>query len=460
MTLDASVDGSPALASAFPPGPTEIGQGKWQNYLFYRRFFRDPLSFVTRWMETYGDVWHFMVGGAHNYSVANPDMIYELFVRQSKRFVKGPAYTSRKNGLARFMGEGLVTSNGDFWKRQRRLVAPAFHAIRVHAYADTMVDYTLKRMEGWRDGATVDVDEEMMELTLAIVARTLFDADASSTVDRVKKAVAVVQKANNTASILPHWLPTPLRFRSWRANRALNEIVYGFINDRRKTGEDRGDLLSMLLLAEDADGERMTDLQARDEAVTLFLAGHETTANTLNWAWWLLAQHPEAEAKLHAELDAVLEGRAPTLKDLRDLPYTEIVIKEALRLMPAVWSVSRTASEDTEVCGYPMPKGTTAQVMIYLLHRNPKYWKQPNDFVPERWLEPEIENMHRYAYLPFAGGPRICIGNSFATMEANLLLATIAQRYRLRLIDGVKIVPAALITMFPRDGLPMTVEAR
>jgi len=447
-------------ASTFPPGPTEMGEGTWQNYLFYRQFFKDPLSHVTRWMETYGDVWHFMIGDTHNYSVANPDVIYELFVRQAKRFIKGPAYTSKKTGLARFMGEGLVTSNGDFWKRQRRLVAPAFHAIRVHAYADTMVDYTLKRLEGWSDGAVLDVDEEMMQLTLTIVARTLFDADASSTVNQVKKAVAVVQKANNTASILPYWLPTPLRARSWLANNSLNKIVYGFINDRRKTGEDRGDLLSMLLLAEDADGERMTDLQARDEAVTLFLAGHETTANTLNWTWWLLAQHPEVEAKLHAELDSVLAGRAPKLEDLRSLPYTDIVIKEALRLMPAVWSVSRTAAEDTEVCGYPMPKGTTAQVMIYLLHRHPDYWKQPKDFLPERWLDPEIENLHKYAYLPFAGGPRVCIGNSFAIMEANLLLATIAQRYRLRLIDGVEIKPAALITMFPRDGLPMRLEER
>ncbi len=444
----------------FPPGPTEMGEGTWQNYLFYRRFFKDPLSHVTRWMETYGDVWHFQIGDAHNYAVANPDVIHELFVRQAKRFIKGPAYTSKKTGLARFMGEGLVTSNGDFWKRQRRLVAPAFHAIRVHAYADTMVDYTLKRMEGWRDGAVVDVDEEMMQLTLTIVARTLFDADASSTVNQVKRAVAVVQQANNTASILPYWIPTPLRARSWLANNALNKIVYGFIDDRRRTGEDRGDLLSMLLLAEDADGERMTDLQARDEAVTLFLAGHETTANTLNWTWWLLAQHPEVEAKLHAELDAVLAGRAPKLEDLRRLPYTDIVIKEALRLMPAVWSVSRTAAEDTEVCGYPMPKGTTAQVMIYLLHRHPEHWKQPNDFLPERWLAPEIETMHKYAYLPFAGGPRVCIGNSFAIMEANLLLATIAQRYQLRLIEGVEIKPAALITMFPRDGLPMRVEER
>ncbi len=453
-------NGGEAAASAFPPGPTEMGEGVWQNYLFYRRFFKDPLSHVTRWMATYGDVWHFKIGESHNYAVANPDVSYEILVRQARRFIKGPAYTSRKSGLARFMGDGLVTSNGEFWKRQRSLVAPAFHAIRVQAYADTMVDYAIKGLSAWGDGALIDVDKEMMELTLAIVARTLFDADASSTVSQVKRAVTVVQKASNTASILPHWLPTPLRLRSWRANKALNTIVYGFINQRRASGEDRGDLLSMLLLAEDENGERMSDLQARDEAVTLFLAGHETTANTLNWTWWLLAQHPAVESKLHAELDAVLGGRPPTLEDLRRLPYTDIVIKEALRLMPAVWSVSRTAAEDTEARGYPMPRGTTAQVMIYLLHRHPEHWAQPEAFIPERWLQPEIEQLHKYAYLPFGGGPRICIGNSFAIMEANLLLATIAQRYRLRLIDGIEIKPAALITMFPRDGLPMRLEKR
>lgn len=444
----------------FPPGPPSIGSHPVQQYLYYRRFLEDPLGRVTRWMAEYGDVWHYRDGDTHQYSIANPDMIYEILVKQAPLFFKGPVYTSERGGLARFMGQGLVTSNGEFWKRQRRLVAPAFHTQRITAYADTMVDYTLDRIDGWQDGATLDIDDEMMQLTLLIVGRTLFDADTSTTVNQVKRAVDVVQKASNTATLLPHWVPTPLRIRSYIANRLLDKIVYGFINERRATGEDRGDLLSMLLLSEDENGERMTDKQARDEAVTLILAGHETTANALNWTWWLLAQYPQVEAKLHRELDDVLHGRPPALQDLRNLPYTEMVIKESMRLMPPVWSISRVNWEATEVTGYSFPPGTGAQILIYCVHRNPDIWDKPNEFIPERWAEDSIDDIPKYAYIPFGGGPRICIGNSFATMEANLLLATIAQRYRLHLIEGVEIVPQPFITMFPRDGLPMRLEAR
>jgi len=444
----------------FPPGPPAIGSNPIQGYLFYRDFLANPLELVTRWFGEYGDVLHFMVGDAHEYFIANPDMIREILVRQSDVFIKGPNYTSKRQGLARFMGQGLVTSNGDFWKRQRRLVAPAFHTQRISAYADTMVNYTLERMAEWDDGAVLDVDEEMMLLTLLIVGRTLFDADASTTANQVKKAVAVLQKATNTATLLPSWIPTPLRIRSHYANAALDKIVYEFINHRRMTGEDAGDLLSMLLLSEDEDGNRMTDRQVRDEAVTLFLAGHETTANTLNWTWWLLAQHPQVEARLHEELDAVLGGRPPLLEDLRRLPYTDRVIKESMRLMPAVWSIGRVPNRDTEVMGYAFPEWTRVHIMIYCVHRHPDIWENPDDFIPERWGEAGIGDIPKYAYMPFGGGPRICIGNSFATMEANLLLATIAQRYRMRLIEGVKIVPQPFITMYPRDGLPMRLEER
>lgn len=444
----------------FPPGPPPVGGSAIEQYLFYRRFLADPLGAATRRFAEYGDVVHFKVGAAHEYMIANPDMIREILVRQANIFIKGPNYTSEKGGLARFMGQGLVTSNGEVWKRQRRLVAPAFHTQRISAYAHTMVNYTLERMAGWHDGAVLDVDEEMMMLTLMIVGRTLFDADASTTVSQVKKAVAVVQKATNTATLLPHWVPTPLRIRSHYANAALDRIVYQFIHQRRLTGEDAGDLLSMLLLSEDEDGSRMTDKQVRDEAVTLFLAGHETTANALNWTWWLLAQSPHVEARLHEELDAVLGGEPPALADLRRLPYTEMVIKESMRLMPPVWSIGRTPNQDTEVLGYSFPKKTRVNILIYCVHRHPDIWEKPDEFIPERWGEESIKAVPRYAYLPFGGGPRICIGSSFAAMEANLLLAAIAQRYRMRLIDGVEIVPQPFITMFPRDGLPMRLEAR
>ena len=411
-------------------------------------------------MAEYGDVIHYMSGDRHQYMIANPDMIREVLVRQSDIFIKGPDYTDEESGLARFMGRGLVTSNGDFWRRQRRLAQPAFHTQRITAYADTMVNYARQQMADWSAGQVRDVDEEMMQLTLLIVGRTLFDADASTTAHQVKGAVEVVQKASNTATLLPAWIPTPLRIRSRRANAMLDKIVYQFIDQRRASGEDRGDLLSMLLLSEDEDGERMTDRQVRDEAVTLFLAGHETTANALNWTWWLLAQNPSAEALLHDELDSALQGNPPTLEDLRRLPYSEMVIKESMRLMPPVWSIGRMNREATEVLGYPFPEWSGVQICIYCVHRHPDIWVQPDDFIPERWAEDSISEIPKYAYIPFGGGPRICIGNSFAMMEASLLLATIAQRYQLRLIEGVDIVPQPFITMFPRDGLPMRIEER
>ena len=444
----------------FPPGPPDVGHSTIEQYLNYRNFLKDPLTRVTSWMAEYGDIIHYKSGDHHQYFIANPDMIREILVRQSHIFIKGPDYTNEKTGLARFMGKGLVTSNGEFWKRQRQLVQPAFHTQRITAYADTMVDYALESMADWRDGQTLDVDKEMMLLTLMIVGRTLFDADAAVTANQVKKAVDVMQKASNTATLLPAWVPTPLRIRSRRANAMLDKIVYGFIEQRRVTGEDRGDLLSMLLLSEDEEGERMTDKQVRDEAVTLFLAGHETTANALNWTWWLLAQNPDAETRLHQELDSVLQGNPPTLEDLRRLPYTNMVIKESMRLMPPVWSIGRTNKEATEVMGYPFPEWSSVQVCIYCAHRHPGIWEQPDDFVPERWADESINEIPKYAYLPFGGGPRICIGNSFATMEANLLLATMAQSYRMRLIDGVEIVPQPFITMFPKHGLPMRIERR
>lgn len=446
--------------ATYPPGPPALSNNIIQQYMFYRDFLKDPLGKVAGWVAEYGDVFQLQFGDSHQYMITNPEMIREILVKQANIFVKGPDYTDEKTGMARFMGQGLVTSNGDFWKRQRRLVAPAFHTQRISAYADTMVSYALQIMDDWDNKAQLDVDEEMMQLTLMIVGRTLFDADASTTVDSVKQAVGIVQKASNTATLLPSWIPTPLRIQSARANAVLDEIVYEFIADRRASGEDKGDLLSMLLLSEDVDGNRMSDKEARDEAVTLFLAGHETTANTLNWTWWLLAQYPEIEAKLHHELDTVLGGEAPTLEDLRRLPYTDSVIKESMRLMPPVWNIGRTATADTEVLGYTMPKGTNVSIFMYHMHRDPTIWENANEFIPERWADESINDIPKYAYLPFGGGPRVCIGNSFATMEANLLLATIAQRYQFRLVDDANIVPQAFITMYPRYGLPMTIQKR
>jgi cytochrome P450 len=280
-------------------------------------------------------------------------------------------------------------------------------------------------------------------------------------VERVASAVDNFQEMMNDPTLIPRWLPTPKNMRHRRALETLDEIVYGFIRERREHMEDKGDLLSMLLLSVDEeDGTGMNDKQVRDEAVTLFLAGHETTANALNWTWYLLSNNPQVEAKLHHELDTVLGGNPPTLADLRRLPYTDMVIKESMRLYPPAWSIGRAAAVDTEVMGYTIPKGSNVNIVTHRVQRHASIWSNPNDFIPERWLAENSENIPRYAYLPFGGGPRVCIGNSFATMEANLLLATIAQSYQLRVKDGANIVPQPFITLFPRDGMPMRIEKR
>jgi len=257
---------------------------------------------------------------------------------------------------------------------------------------------------------------------------------------------------------LPGWVPTPAEFQIRQSLADLDDTVYRLIRERRQSGEDRGDLLSMLILTEDENGERMTDQQVRDEAVTIFLAGHETTANTMNWTFMLLAQNPGVAAKLHAELDTVLGGRLPTLEDLRNLPYTEMVIKESMRLYPPAWGVGRVATVDTEVMGYTIPRGASIGVSFYHIQRDPRWWDDPQTFKPERFAE---GGEHRkYTYLPFGGGPRVCIGNSFAMMEAQLLLATFAQQWTFDLLPDQVVVPEPRITLYPRDGLPMRAYQR
>ena len=306
-----------APTTNLPPGPPPRSANILSQLQFMREFGRDPLAFIGDLYDRYGDTVYFRIGDFNVFLLANPDHIHEVTVRQASKFHKGSDYKDTERGLARFLGNGLLTSDGEFWKRQRKLVQPALHVRRIEAYADTMVTYAEQMLDGWEDGARLDIDDEMMRLTLLIVARTLFDADASGAAARIGEVMTVFQRMANDPDILPNWVPTPKHLRERGALRDMDDIIYSIINERRGTDghiDDRGDLLSMLLLAQDdEDGEGMTDKQVRDEAVTLFLAGHETTANALNWTWYLLAHNPEAEAKLHAELDAVLGGRSPTL---------------------------------------------------------------------------------------------------------------------------------------------------
>ncbi|MCU0513086.1 MAG: cytochrome P450 [Anaerolineae bacterium] len=443
-----------------PPGPPAITT-IFQVLKLLHTMKDNPLHQLMALWHQHGRTFQFEVMGDRQLWTSDPALVRDILITHADHFEKDSGYTDEKRGLARFMGRGLLTSNGDFWKRQRKLVAPALHARRIAAYAGTMIDYTRQQMATWHDGAHLDISREMNTLTMRIVARTLFNTDVRAEVEMVHRAMQGIQDwaVNVQLSPLPTWLPTPMELRARRAAADLDAFVYGIITEWRKTRQDRGDLLSMLLLAEDDDGRGMSDKQARDEIVTLFLAGHETTANTLNWTWMLLAQHPQVEARLHAELDSVLQGRPPTLADLKQLPYTEMVIKESMRLYPPAYSFSRVARQDITAGGWSIPQGLVVNVFTYAMHRDPALWEAADEFRPERWSQPETEQ-HRYQYVPFGGGARVCIGNLFAMMEAQLILASIAQQYRLALKPGQVVELHPVITLNPRGGLPMTVHQR
>jgi len=441
------------------PGPEPV-RNPISMVLMVNHLRSNLLDNLRETFDTYGDVVRFRVADQQMVLFRHPDHIREVLVTQSRYFIKDEDYTDPNTGLARWLGNGLLISEGDFWKKQRKLVAPAFHTQRIAAYADTMVRSTLDRLAHWPAEGKLDIASEMMHITLQIVARTLFNTDLEDDVKRIAQAMQTVNDFSGGLHVLPPWVPTPGELAARRSRAVLDEIVYRLIAEWRRHGVDNGDLLSMLLLTEDENGERMSDEQVRDEAVTLLLAGHETTANALNWTWMLLSQHPQIEAWLHAELDQVLQGRAPTLADLRRLPYTEMVVKESMRLYPPAPGVGRIAVEDVEIGGYQVPKGTNVTAMIYFAHRDPRYWDDPHIFRPERFAPENEDKLYKPAYLPFGNGPRICIGNSFAMMEAQLVLATIAQRYALAMEPGQPVKPIASITLFPKDGLPMRIRQR
>jgi cytochrome P450 len=363
----------------------------------------------------------------------------------------------------RLFGNGLLTSEGDFWLRQRRLAQPAFHRTRIASYGDTMVRYTEQMLEHWSHGQEVDAHQEMMQLTLNIVGKTLFDAEVAGDAREIGKTITMLLDFSSDFRRLiftPKWLPTPRNIQTTLAIRRLNKIVFRMIAQRRASGRDAGDLLSMLLAARDDDGSQMDDRQLRDETLTLFLAGYETTANLLAWTWWLLATHPEVELKLHVELDRLLAGRPPAMDDLPRLRYAEHVLTESLRLYPPAWGMARLAIEDHEIAGYPVPAGTGVAIAQWVVQRDPRWYEAPDEFRPERWKGDLQKRLPRFAYFPFGGGPRQCIGNMFALMEATLVLATVAQHFRLRMMPGQEVVPLASITLRPKNGVAMRLESR
>jgi cytochrome P450 len=407
----------------------------------------------------YGDIVYFKSGTLHMYLLNRPDFIQDVLVNGHRSFTKSRVLQRAK----RLLGEGLLTSEGDFHLRQRRLVQPAFYRDRLMSYADTMAGCADVGAGRWKVGETRDIAEEMMRITLAIVGQTLFTRDVESDAADIGQALTDVLGTFGTLT-LPfssaiQRLPFPKFIRARRALKFLDRTIYQMVEERRKSGIDNGDLLSMLLLSVDEEGSGgMTDRQVRDEAMTLFLAGHETTATALTWTWYLLSQNPDAEQRLRAELKDVLGGRLPTYSDLPNLRYTEMVLAESLRLYPPAWAVGRMAKTDTRIFNYEVPKNSICLMSPYVMHRNPRYYSDPERFDPQRFTPEAKQDRPKFAYFPFGGGPRVCIGERFAWMEGVLVMATIAQRWRFDLVPGQVIETHPQITLRTRYGMKMIIQ--
>jgi cytochrome P450 len=445
-------------ASTVPNGPKG-------NFLLgvMPEFNRDSLAFIERLARDYGDIVSTRFFYVPAYFLYHPDYIEQVLATNSRNFVKPLSF--RTPFFQRLVGNGLLTSEGDFWRRQRRLAQPAFHRERINAYARVMVKDTEEMLTGWRDGEIRDTHRDMMRLTMEIVTHTLFNANVSDDADKVARALGIlVEPFGSQATlkwILDNRLPTLTNRRFHKVAAELDEVVFRIISQRRVSGDqDQGDLLSMLLQAHDEDGSQMTDQQLRDEVITLFLAGQETTALTLTWAWYLLAQHPEAETKLRQELEEVLGGRAPEAEDFPKLKFTEMVAKESMRLYPPAYVVGREAVNECEIGGYHVPPGMQVFMAPWVVHRDPRFFDAPNEFRPERWTPEFINSLPKYAYFPFGGGPRVCIGNAFAMMEIVLLLATIARKYRLGLVTNRPVELQPAMSLRPRNGIRMRLDRR
>jgi cytochrome P450 len=442
-------------APVFPPGPKGrpiIG--------IYPEFRRNPAAYLLNVARQYGDLAYFRLNAQHMFLLSRPEYVQDVLVTNQRKFEKSRIMKRSKV----LLGEGLLTSEGNFHMRQRRLAQPAFHRERLINYSNAMVECADREQARWTTGETRDMHEAMTRLTLTIVARTLFSVDIESSAAEIGQVMKSVVKMFDMLvlpfSDLIQKLPLPAMKRFEKARDFLDATIYGFINERRASGVDRGDLLSMLLLAQDEQGDHsgMTDKQVRDEALTLFLAGHETTANALTWTWYLLSQHPAVHERLRAELDTVLGGRTPSFDDIANLRYTEMVFAEAMRLYPPAWAITRLVVEPHTLDGIELPAGSIAIMCPYIIHRNPKFYPDPERFDPDRWTPEAKEQRPRLSYFPFGAGPRICIGERFAWMEGILLLATIGQKWRMTLPPEQVVEISPQITLRPKHGMRMVLE--
>jgi cytochrome P450 len=425
-------------------------------------FAKDPLRFLVHCSQDYEEIVPLRFGLAKGYFLNQPQHI-EQVLKEREIFIKNtPAWRA----LRTLVGDGLLTSEGDFWARQRRLTQPVFHQQRIADYGETMVRYAEQMMQSWQAGEVRDIHADMTHLTLNIVTKTLFNMDTTGaeaqtiahTLDITMEWFASKRKQG---FLLLSWLPTEINRRYQQALQEMDQSIYAMIQQRRQSESDPGDLLSMLMAVRDeVDGSQMTDRQLRDELTTLVTAGHETTANALSWTWMLLAQHPEAQTRLTQELDTVLAGRSPTVADLPHLPYSHQVIKESMRLYPPVFSLARYSTQSYNLDGYEIPANSIVMFSPWAMHRHPRYFTEPEAFQPERWITDMEKQLPKGVYFPFGDGPRICIGRSFALMEAVLLLATIAQQFQFTLVPEHPIVPLPSITLRPQDGILVKVEKR
>jgi cytochrome P450 len=445
-----------------PPGPPPR-RGVLDSARYFYKFATDAIGFVGERFERYGDLYYAPSEGGGLYVLRHPDHIRQVLVTDAASYAKKHSAFDR---LEEVLGTGLLTSDGATWKRHRRMIQPSFQPKRLAEYAAVMEEEAWKWGERWRDASDCDASHDMMELTLRIVGRTLFNHDVSEHASAVRRSMETLTEEMVRPDLLPAWVPSFRRRRLERAVADLDRIIYDMI-DRRRSGpgndgaETRGDLLGALASAVDAEGDggRLSEREVRDELVTMFLAGHETTSQALTWTWYLLSQNPEAEIALHEEVDRLGTERLG-YEDLDDLPYTHQVISEAMRLYPPAFVIARRAHRDTELGSWQVPAGSEVVVWTYFTHRDARWYPDPEAFLPERFAPAARAKLPQQAYLPFGAGSRACIGTNFAMIEAVLILATLARRFRLRLAAGQRVALKPRVTLTPAHGMRMQLEPR